>query len=350
MSDMRRLRIPKPGTVLEYWRAAVNQPAISRAVVADVLSEAGLGYPDRVRNLPNGWRSSVVMAAIGSSRFVVRRYPDRWTDAAVTHEHSLLLELQDRGFPAPRLVDLGERSFVRTVDGGRYSVQSFEEGIALTGFYLRRSEIRRLQRQIGRVLADFQDALRGFIPQGRHHLGIDPATGRLRRDLDWHLRVIDDVESAQQIGSALGDAAEVATLRNRLVDLDRLIDGSDLPVSIVHGDFGLHNIIFRPSGEALVHDFELSRFDIRLLDLVGSLSRLRPEFRLAFLTGFKESGGVSAVELDLLEPVWEWHRIRGAIQSAEAYSRVGGDHRVDAIKRRLAEASRIRSGLPMVRG
>lgn len=345
-----RLRVPKPGTIRDYVRARTASPAISREVVANILRGAELGRPTSVRNAAHGWRTSVVMVESGDRRFVVRRYPDRWTDAAIEHEHSLLRELAGRDFPAPRLIELADGSFLRVIDGARYSVQTFEMGVTLAGFYLSRPRTARLQRFAGGVLAGFHRVTAGFVPRGRHHLGVDPTTGLRRRDLGWHLDVIERLRLDRDVGASFGSASEIASVRTRLVELDRLIADAHLPLVIIHGDYGLHNIIFRPSGEAVVHDFELSRLDLRLLDLAAALSRIKPRSRPHLLTGLLEADGVDASELDMLEPVWEWYRIRGAIQSAEAYMRLGGEHRRGAVVKRLAEAAELRSGCEMVPG
>lgn len=344
-----RLRVPKLGTLRDHLEARINPPAIPLEVVADVFQGTGLGPPKSVRNVAHGWRTRVVMVDVGESRFVLRRYPDRWSDSAVEHEHSLLQELARLDFPAPRLVELGHGSYLRTIDGARYAAQYYETGVTLSGFHLGRAKICRLQRDIGRLLPEFHRALAGFVPAGRHHLGVDATTGRQRRDLNWHLKAIDSLTSGEGVAaSTLAFVDDIASLRRRLVELDQAIEAADLPLAMIHGDYGLHNIIFRPSGEAVIHDFELSRTDLRLLDVVTSLSRLRPEFRFYFLAGVQEADGLDAMEKDMLESVWEWYRIRGAVQSAEAYARLGGEHRRAAVVKRMAEAAELRSGREMV--
>lgn len=342
-----RVRVPRPGTLRDYLRARTSPPAISVDVVTEILVGGGLGRPRSVRNLTHGWRTSVVEVATDDGHFVVRRYPDRWSDLAIEHEQSILLELARRRFPAPRLVGAGHGSFLWVVDGARYSVQMFEDGVTLAGFWLTHAQTRRLQRLIGGVLVEFHHVMAGVIPRGRHHLGVDPRTGLRRRDLDWHLEVIDRLGTNRNVFPTVG-LDGTSSLRSRLIELDQSIEGADLPLAIIHGDYGLHNIIVRRSGEAVVHDFELSRPDIRLLDVAASLSRIRPEFRSHFLAGVLEADGMEPRELEMLEAVWEWYRIRGAVQSAEAYMRLGGEHRRATVAKRLTEAAELRSGRDMV--
>jgi Ser/Thr protein kinase RdoA (MazF antagonist) len=343
-----RVRLPRPGTFRDYLRARSGPPAIPIDVVTEILSAAGLGRPRSVRNLVHGWRTSVVEVATGDGRFVVRRYPDRWSDSAIEHEQSILLELAQRRFPAPRLVGGGDGISLWVEDGARYSVQTFETGVTLAGFYLPRAATERLQRIIGGVLVEFHGVMAGFVPRGSHHLGVDPETGLRRRDLQWHLEAIDRLGERGEIFPTLIGTGGPPSLRSRLIDLDQSIEEADLPRAIIHGDYGLHNIILRRSGEAVVHDFELSRPEIRLLDVAASLSRIRPEFRSHFLGGVRAADGMEPREMEMLPAVWEWYRIRGAVQSADAYTRLGGEHRRAAVAKRLAEAADLRSGRDMV--
>lgn len=99
---MSPVRVPKMGTVREYLWARMKSPAISLDTVSEVLGDASLGSPVSIRNLAHGWRTNLVEVVTTSSHLVVRRYPERWSDLAVEHEHSLLLELGALDFPADR--------------------------------------------------------------------------------------------------------------------------------------------------------------------------------------------------------------------------------------------------------
>lgn len=340
-------RLPKPGMVRDRLEARLAPPSVPGEAVAAVLAAARLQPAKSTRNLPNGWRNRIVLVTSGDRRLVIRGYPQRWTPEAIELEHSILNELGRRRFPAPRLVDLGAGPAWREVGGVRYAALGFEPGTALTGYYLSRSTICRLQRLAGETLADFHRALAGFVPAGRHHLGIDPGSGEPRRDLSWHLAVLDELQRRGAVPGLEGTSEELGVVRRRLTELEARVVGAGLPRAIVHGDYGLHNLLFR-AGEVVVHDFELSRPDIRLLDTVSALSRLRPEFRAPFVEGLTRAGGMDEGERALLAEVWEWHRLRGAIQSGEAFLRLGGEHRRAAMSKRLAEAGRIRSGQGML--
>lgn len=339
-------RLPKPGLVLEFARAQVRQVAIPQATVEAVLSGVGIIGNARVRNIYNGWRSQIVSVTTPEGRVVVRGYSNRWATPGIRHEHSVLQKLEAVGFGAPRLRagETGETLFV--VDGTRFAVLSYVPGSTLTGFYMADASINQLQVRAGRLLGEFHKTLSGFHPDGIHHLGIDPSTGIPLRDVDWHRDVVARVGEAGGAIAAEGLVGSISNCEARFVELDTEVRSADLPTALIHGDFGLHNILFSSKGEPILHDFELTRLDIRAIDLVTSLSRLQPRFRSGFITGLRDVDGLSDSEWTLLPQVWEWYRLGGAIQSCDAYLKHGGDRRLETARRRLLEAQRVqREGL-----
>lgn len=334
-------RIPKPGLMVERGRAWFRPPAMTPALVATILEPLDLGRVERVRNVANGWRNRIVVVEVGGERVVVRGYPSRWPTESVRCEHSILEVLAGRGFPAPRVLRGGDDSTLIEVEGERYAVLSFEDGRSFTGYYLHPGTIRRLQEEAGALLAGFHRSLGSFRPPTRHHLGLDPVTDEPVRTLRWYLDVLDRVRKIESPNES-DLLARVDELGERLIVLEPVIMDAPLPRTVVHGDFGLHNILFRQHGPALLHDFELARYDIRLVDVVAALSRIRSQFRPSFLTGLRSGGGIDETEWELLPRVWEWYRLTGAIQSWEVFARHGGNHRLEAAHRRLVEADRVR--------
>ncbi len=313
------------------------------AQVARIVETLDLGSVEKVRNVANGWRNRVVVVWVGGERVVIRGYPSRWPRESIRCEHSILEELERRDFPAPRLLRSRGDTTLLEVEGRHYAVLSFESGRSFTGYYMHHRTIERIQEEAGALLAEFHRALGSFRPEGRHHLGEDPATGGPVRDLNWHASVLERIRTSDHAGDA-ELAGRMDQAEDRLRRLEPLVRQAPLPRSVVHGDYGLHNILFKRSGSAVLHDFELARYDIRVVDMVAALSRIRSQFRPGFLTGLRSSGGIDETEWDLLPQVWEWYRLIGAIQSWEAFDRHGGDHRLEAVARRLREAERIRHG------
>ena len=122
----------------------------------------------------------------------------------------------------------------------------------------------------------------------------------------------------------------------------------DLPQLVIHGDFGIHNLLFQPDGTAVVHDFELARLDWRLLDLVIAASRLAPARRGAFMAGYRETNELPGAEIDVLPALWRYHLLTGAVRSWYGYSEFGNVDRLATARARIIEAERVSSRGPVV--
>ncbi len=88
---------------------------------------------------------------------------------------------------------------------------------------------------------------------------------------------------------------------------------------IIHGDYGLHNLIFHPNQTTPV-DFELSRLEWRLSELVSCLSKLRYsdgshdfESIHAFLGAYLARYPIEEAEWQLLPQAWRYYRLSGTL-------------------------------------
>ncbi|MEN8198403.1 MAG: phosphotransferase, partial [Pseudomonadota bacterium] len=50
--------------------------------------------------------------------------------------------------------------------------------------------------------------------------------------------------------------------------LEEALGDAQLPRLVIHGDFGIHNMLFHDNESATLLDFELARLEWRLSDLV----------------------------------------------------------------------------------
>lgn len=346
------LAVPRPGTLVEAVSAAVHPPAIPVPEIETVLSLYGLSRTGRPRNFALGWRSSIVSIPTGSGRVVVKRYRDGWDEETIRHEHSILAELERISFPAVRLVRPGDGDSFVTRGGGRYAVFEYVGGRSVTGRYMTSGGRRSLFLHMGDVLARFHMALSGFTPPFEHHLGYSTLSGGAPRDLAWHIQTLEtlsrpeSVPHPDEIGLTERMEAQGGMIEERLVELDRMLTASEMNTGVIHGDFGPHNVIFDRTGRTVVHDFELSRVDWRMIDLVGGLSRWRADAGRAYLEGYLQASPGSIGDLAMLPVVWEHYRLCGAIQSWHTFRELGDPGRLETAKRRLDEALDLRRDGP----
>jgi len=271
----RIAQVPRPSRLVGSFAARVGRPAIDPITVARILDRYDLSAGGGPRNLPRGRRSRNVVVTTGRGMKVLKRYRPRWDAPTVGYGHSILVRLEDLGFPAPRLVRLPDGGTWTIVDGDVFALFDVLPGTVYSMSYLRRSSRRRLIETSARTLARFHRALDGFVPRGTHHLGFVSATGPRALDAAWYAATVHDLRERAEgrsddphgpVNRRLADAA--ARAAGEIEELDTMLGVARLPRTVIHGDYGLHNLMFQGFDLAVPLDFELSRLDWRLNDLI----------------------------------------------------------------------------------
>ena len=159
--------------------------------------------------------------------------------------------------------------------------------------------------------------------------------------MTWHAaRVMDmkvmsrDIESGDSV-YADWLVQNCQRILDELGQLDETLSKSGLPRLIIHGDYGYHNIVFDRHREMVTPiDFESSRLEWRLSDLVSALSRLRyrsgeyniPSIR-KFLEGYQREYPIGQDEWQYLPLVWRFHKLRASLIYWNSYFETGGPAR-----------------------
>ncbi len=343
-----RLRLPRRAELVRTFKARTSVPAIDAGGCDGILSEYGLEATGPPVNVPFGARNANVIVHTNGGTKVVRRHRSTSQLRSILHEHAILLELERLDFPAVRVRKARDGHTVVHRGEDTYAVFEFEPGRNLSSSYLPRSGRAGLVDAAGRTLASLHGALADFHPPGGHHVGHRTPDGGVAADLAWHLQALDDIAS-QASGRQAEDKDHAGLLGRRvwltaeLIRLhDRLAEASPREV-LIHGDYGLHNLMFRRDGVAVVSDFELARRDWRLVDLIIVMSRMRSELTPTFLDGYRSEADLPSTEWKHLDDVWQYHRLTGAIRSWHNYCRYGGEHRLVTAVERLEQAAAVRS-------
>ncbi|MFP3914640.1 MAG: phosphotransferase enzyme family protein, partial [Actinomycetota bacterium] len=277
--------LPRPRQLVRRARGRVSAPAIAVSTLDVLLAQLGASRTGRAGNLPLGRRSDSVWVGTDRGRMVVRAYSDHWPDAAIEHEHSVLRYLEEQGYPAVRLVAAADGSSVFSVHGRRMAAFHFAPGTNLNGSYMSTRAALDAIHLAGGLLARLHAATAEFHPRGSHHLELDSSDGdsRLRSQLRLlgELAASSDHPDAAVLGGQAGEVAE------RLTHLHEVLTAAQPESAVIHGDFGLHNILFRRDGTATVHDFELARRDWRVIDVIEALGSMPRPGRRALLAGYR---------------------------------------------------------------
>lgn len=333
MNLYERLRLMpvKPGRSVEAFSALIRRPAIAPQQARDVLTAFGLRLLSAPSNLSTGWRNHLVVVNTDDGPKVLKRHADRWRAETVVHEHSILNHLAGKGFPAPHPLTLQDGDTIWQDEFGHWSVFDYVRGLNATGRYLSDQVLGDLLREAGNTLAAYHRIVDDVVLGGHHHLDVD------LDDLDRRLDVLK-----QQTRPDLAPLLDKAThLSERLGQLGAQLADAPLKRLVVHGDYGLHNLLFQRDGQVFVHDFELSHLNWRLVDVAAASSRIGVRWRHVFADSYRQSSGIDDGEWRFLPQVWEFHRLSGAIRSWENYLQYGDQRRLEKAKRRIVEAEDV---------
>lgn len=343
--------VPRPAQLTETVRARLRPPDIDAAEVGEVLRKFGLECVGAPSNLGASRRNHNVTVTTRAGKKLLKRYRPQWRPATVVYAHSILDRLAEVGFPVPRLATALDGQSLVEREGRLYALLEFVDGASYSGRFLLRPDRRRLMALAGITLARFHGALCGFTPLGSHHLGFADYSGPRRRDLAWyHDRVGELREHSRRLArpedQPLADwlVEHGESLVAQLGRVDAQLAGSPLTRTVIHGDYGLHNLLFQKDGTVTPVDFELARLEWRLSDLVSCLSRFRYgegsydfESIRWFVTAYDREQPLSDDEWRLFPLVWRFYKLQGAIQYWGSYFETGGPARKLSAARDAAE-------------
>jgi Ser/Thr protein kinase RdoA (MazF antagonist) len=330
-------RLPRPSRISNFVVSRMSATTIERTTLDAVLDRYGLRRTRGPRNLQLGRRSRNVVVATDAGDVVVKRYRDRWAPGTVRQCHSIVLRLGEVGFPAVRLLIARDgESWVREADG-LFAIFGFVAGTNYSLTYLRRADRLRLAQVAGETLGRMHLALEGFAPDGDHHLGLT-ASGTPVRDGAWHAATVEELAArsrslaeptARRLAQAMIDLAPAVLAELGLLEAE--IADARLPSAVIHGDFGLHNLLFAPDGTAVPVDFEVARLDHRVNDLISAAGKFRTgdaeydeEAIETFYRGYAVAWPLSEAELDRFADAWRRYRLRAAVQYWNSYFETDG--------------------------
>ena len=334
----RILHVPRPSRVSGYFAARMSPPVIDSSLVQEVFDRYGLQADGAPRNLRLGRRCRNAVITTDGGEKVVKLYRPQWSPSTVHYGHSILVRLEEVGFPAPRLARAHDGATWTSVHDQLFGVFGFVPGTNYSLNFLLRGDRLRLTAIAGQTLARLHRCLDGFLPDGDHHLGFVSPTGARREDLAWYVAKLDELSGGYpevtdrrariHVDLLVGQSA---CLLGKIERLDRALADAPLPRMVIHGDFGLHNLIFQRGGLAVPVDFESSRLDWRLDDLISALAKYRfsrglydLEAMETFMRAYAAEYPLTADERHLLLDAWRFKKVRSAVRYWNSYFESGG--------------------------
>ena len=342
MSQSQRIiHLPRPSRLSSFISARRRALDIEIDTVREILERYGLELTGPPRNLPVGRRNRNLKVDTTAGKKLLKGYRPQWQPGTVSYAHSILTRLAQLDFPAPRLVVASDGDDFVNLGGDYYALFDFVDGTNYSGNFLVRAHRKRLMVLAGSTLARLHRQLKGFVPAGHHHMGFGAYTGKRWRDMAWHVAKLNELKEKSK--ELIGSEERIHTewliqnsdhIQERLIRLDEELSVAPLPRLVIHGDYGLHNLLFQKDGTITPVDFELARLEWRLSDLVSCLSRYRYgkhrevvydfESMQWFMEGYQAVYPLSADEWQLFPQVWRFYKLQGAVQYWNSYFQTSG--------------------------
>ena len=332
--------LPRPSRLSEFVKSRVRSLDIEMETVQTVVDRFGLKLLESPSNLPLSRRTRNLMLHTSAGRKVIKRYRARLEVPTVEYSHSILERLTELNFPGPRLTTAPTGESFVSLDSGNYALFDFVDGTNYSLSFVPPAYRHKLMKVAGQTMGRLHSALAGFLPDGWHHLGFVSYTDDWRRNMAWHAAKVEEMkEKSQSLRDeddkrhALWLVQNCKYILDELSRVDETLRLAEPTRLIIHGDYGLHNIVFDRDVVTPI-DFESSRLEWRLSDLVSALSRLRYgdgsynfDSIRNFIQGYQEAYPIGAEEWRLLPLVWRFHKLRASLIYWNSYFETGGPAR-----------------------
>jgi Ser/Thr protein kinase RdoA (MazF antagonist) len=312
---MVNVRVPKPSYMVSRLAPRQGPDGMSHRVLLDLAERYQLGEVRACHRVPRSPSRNLVLAT-SRGKYVLRRH--HLSEVDVAYEHGVLSYLQQKGFPAPRMLTHQAGRAWTEIDGALYSVYEFVDGYCPSDFLWSPAVQRRIAARCGQMLAEYHRVVVDLVPSGFKWSGYRPTDGERWRDGDWFRQALAEIRPLLQKPTATSPMDEWAWYRidaiHRMLGLEALVERHpDLSKLVVHGDYAPWNILFRPGKASLVLDFNESRLDLKIYDLMLATfwfawrgDHLDSRRAQAFQVGYCQGGRLSTCDVDLAGPVFQW--------------------------------------------
>jgi Ser/Thr protein kinase RdoA (MazF antagonist) len=326
--------LPRPARLTAQITSRLRSADIETHTVQSVLAQYDLNLTAPSQNMPNARRNRNLIVQTQAGRKVLKLYRGDWRTDTIAYEHSILQALAGMNSPAPRLLPTVTGETCVHLNGRNYCVFNFVGGLNYSWTFLYRPHRMKLMRTAGRALANLHQQLLGFSPVGSHHLGFISHQGGRLRDVEWHTQKISEFKDRSRRlddPNASWLMVHADAILHDIQNLTETLQNAHLPRTIIHGDFGLHNLIFQDADHTTPMDFELARLEWRLSDLVSCLSKLRNrkgdydmDSVMELMTAYQREFPISDEEWQWFPLVWKYYKLAKAVQYWSSYFETNG--------------------------
>lgn len=239
--------------------------AIAPAVLEAVIGRYGLARRGRTRTLtaPGARGSTVRVRTSGGGDVVVKRYKNTVEPSAIQIEHAVLQALEHGDIPTPRIrrTDAGFTSV--DLDGACFAVYDYIGGYRHPHeLVMVPSDRHHLETVAGGLLGMLHRATERLDVPPSSSLGFVRRGGPRVRGVEWFTERLAEAPVPRRVR---------AWIHGSMWRLWETFAAEDLPITVIHGDYGPYNLLVRPDAVPVIVDWELARLDWRLVDVATAL-------------------------------------------------------------------------------
>lgn len=329
------LFLPRPKFLYKKIHSQLMSYPLHPSVFGEIWDSFDLNLMDHTLKPLGGNRGTNILLQTSKGKKLLKKYKSTLGKSTIIQEHSILMYLENIGFPAPRLFSTKTGDTLLKFRDHYYALFDFiEKGFQYYNFLFFPRQSNEFTYMSGRTLGHLHKSLKNFNPQGFNPDGFKSKVKDRWRNLEWYKKKLSeckrksaDCKSEFLRKKFLHLFNKTDYLKEELSRLDNLLQKSNLIRSIIHGDYGPYNLLFQKNGPTVVLDFEMARLDWRMVDIIQAWHRFchsRFGYNLKrmklFLNAYQEQTLLSSIELKLIGDVWKHINMRGLIRNLYNYS------------------------------
>lgn len=325
------MKLLKPGALLKRIKIKLAPVSLPITGINEVWGHYDLGSLEKVR-VPNvGKRSRTVLIKSRERDFALKAYTPYLGEAEILFEHSIAQFLCLMNYPTPGLIENRLGQTITLVGNQYYACYEFVEGQVYSNYFLSYGTSKQVLTQAARTLARYHRLIAGFVPKGCKAEGFQSGTYRRKHGKDWYLDELAKAYTFLFYNEQLKKKTPTVmdqwpAIRDEFRALHDKLEGDQpppLPILAIHGDFGLHNLLFHQDRLTAVLDFECTHLDWRLTDVLSSIVRfsrtrqggLNQSIATTFLDAYQAIWPLEPAEVEAAVPVFRLARYHNAIKS-----------------------------------
>jgi Ser/Thr protein kinase RdoA (MazF antagonist) len=278
---IQALRIPRLGRIRRDLKTG-SEPVLSlpESWISPLIKQYDLRVLEPITRLRGGKRNENWFLKTSDGPKVLKRYMPAIPYTQVRYEHALLTHLEQKNFPTVRLMRDVQGETIFQQDGRIYALFNYLEGYFRFDEYLYLPPLSGwFLTHLGLALSLLHHALSDFEPPEYSQYGFLSKNQERLLNSDWYVKQLEKNRST--VKTMVSWRGQM--LHHRLVKMAGWLEDNFLKIEaqlsslrperqVIHGDYGRHNVLIRPNAPMVVLDFELSRLDWRLVDLIAAFS------------------------------------------------------------------------------